>query len=58
MCEAIEGIRNDARAEGRGEGVLDPLISLLKKSLLTLSQAAEEANMSGSEFESKTGLKA
>ena len=50
MCEAIEGIKNDA--------VLDTLISLVKKGLLTLSQAAEEANMSISEFESKTGLKA
>ena len=66
MCEAIEGIRNDARAEGkaegkaegRGEGILDTLISLVKKGRLTLSQAAEEANMSISEFESKTGLKA
>ena len=70
MCEAIEGIRNDARAEGRTEGIaegmakgieegiLKTLIGLVKKNLLTVAQAAEEANMTVPEFEEKTGLKA
>ena len=61
MCEAIEGIREDARAEGRAEGKaegeLKVLINLVKKGILTLTQAAEEANLTVPEFEEKTGLK-
>lgn len=65
MCEAIEGIRNDAlaegkaegREEGRIEGILSTLSDLVKKGLLTLTQAAEQANMSVSEFETKAGLR-
>ena len=34
------------------------LVSLIKKGLLTLAQAAEEAHMTVAEFEAKTGLKA
>ena len=45
-------------AEQREEGVLDTLVNLVKKGLITLAQAAEEAHMSVSEFESQTGLKA
>ena len=48
MCEAIEGIRNDALAEGKAEGeavgfekgILSTLSDLVKKGLLTLAQAA------------------
>ena len=66
MCEAIEGIRTDALAEGEAKGreegieigvekgVLKTLFGLVKKGLLTLAQAAEEANMTVEEFESKT----
>ena len=45
-------------AEQREEGVLETLVSLVKKGLITLAQAAEEAHMSVSEFEAQTGLKA
>jgi len=58
MCEAIEGIRNDAIAEGVMEGVLKTLIELVKDGILTISDAATRANMTVSEFEEKTGLKA
>ena len=58
MCEAIEGIRNDAREEGREEGVLKTLVDLVKDGILTLADAAKRANMSVSEFEVKSGLKA
>ena len=62
MCEAIEGIRNDALAEGKAEGIeegiIRTLIGLVKKDLLTVTQAAEEAHMTVPEFEKKTGLKA
>ena len=50
MCEAIEGIKNNA--------VLETLVGLIKKGLLTVAQAAEEAHMTVPEFEEKTGLKA
>ena len=62
MCEAIEGIRKDALAEGKAEGIeegiIRTLIGLIKKGLLTVAQAAEEAHMTVPEFEEKTGLKA
>ena len=60
MCEAIEGIRNDARAEGiekgRVEGTLKTLISLVKDGILTITEAASRANMTVAEFEAKTKL--
>ncbi len=62
MCEAIEGIRNDAMKEGiaKGleEGVLKTLIGLVNDGILTIADAAKRANMSVPEFENKTGLKA
>lgn len=65
MCEAIEGIRNDAlaegkaegREEGRIEGILSTLASLVKDEILTIADAAARANMSVSEFETKAGLR-
>jgi predicted HTH domain antitoxin len=45
-------------AEQREDGALDILVNLIKKGLLTLAQAAEEAHMTVAEFEAKTGLKA
>ena len=48
----------EQREEGRAEGILETLIGLVKKGILTLSQAAEEANLTVPEFEEKTGLKA
>ncbi|MCH5194032.1 MAG: Rpn family recombination-promoting nuclease/putative transposase [Oscillospiraceae bacterium] len=56
MCEAIEGIKNDARAEGVEEGVMKTLIGLVKDGILTLADAAARANMTVPEFKKKTGL--
>lgn len=72
MCEAIEGIRNDARAEGRAEGkaegraegkaegmeigFLKALVSLVKDGILTITDAAKRAGMTVAEFENKTKL--
>lgn len=53
MCKALEDIRADERAEGKMEGMINTLISLFKKGILTLSQAAEEAKMSPEEFQLK-----
>ena len=46
-----------ARREGKSEGMLETLVGLVKKGLLTVAQAAEEAHMTVPEFEDKTGLK-
>ena len=46
------------REEGRAEGIFDTLTDLVKKGILSISLAAQQANMSVSEFELKTGLKA
>ena len=72
MCEAIEGIRNDARAEGKAEGraegkaegkaegmeigFLKALVSLVKDGILTITDAAKRAGMTVAEFENKTKL--
>ena len=68
MCEAIEGIRNDARAEGRAEGkaegkaegmeigFLKALVSLVKDGILTITDTAKRAGMTVAEFENKTKL--
>ena len=50
--------RIEGRAEGRAEGIFDTLADLVKKGILSISLAAQQANMSVSEFELKTGLKA
>ena len=39
------------KAEGETKGVLKTLVSLFKKGILTLAQAAEEAKMSPEEFQ-------
>ena len=47
MCQAIE----EMRAESEAKGILKTLVSLFKKGILTLAQAAEEAQMSPEEFQ-------
>ena len=66
MCKAIEDMRNDSIAigEARGvaigeaKGILSTLLSLVKDGILTVADAAKRANMTVTEFEEKTGLKA
>ncbi|MDE6087427.1 MAG: hypothetical protein K2G25_03485 [Oscillospiraceae bacterium] len=60
--EYLRGQYNKSRdkemlAEGETKGILNTLADLVKKGLLTLTQAAEQANMSVSEFETKAGLR-
>ena len=45
-----EGLE-EGRAEGRVEGSVKTLIALVKKGKLTISEAAEEAEMTEKEFE-------
>jgi len=55
LTETREEGREEGRAEGREEGALQTLIKLVTKGILTLSQAAEEADMTVAEFEAKCG---
>ena len=48
--------KEEGRAEGRVEGMLVTLAGLVKDGLLTVETAAQKANMSVSDFRSKTGL--
>ena len=41
----------EQREEGREEGVVETLANLVKKGIVTLAQAAEEAHMTVAEFE-------
>lgn len=60
MCEIYDKILQEGEAKGRAEGeakgFLKALVSLVKKGMISLAQAAEQANMTIEEFESKTGL--
>ena len=53
MCQALEKIRNDGRAEGRKEGQLDLLLSLVKDGVLSTVDAAARAGISSEEFSKK-----
>ena len=68
MCEAIEGIIHDAKAEGieegraegiekgRAEGKVETLLSLIEKGILTIADAARLFNMTVPEFEEEAKL--
>lgn len=56
MCKALEDWAAESRAEGEEKGILETLADLVKKGLITSSQAAEQAKMSEEEFKSKAGL--
>ena len=46
-----------SRSEGEVKGIMKTLIDLVKKGILTVPQAADQANLTVEEFEAKTGLK-
>ena len=50
--------KNEGRAEGMNKGILETLVGLVKDGLISFAEAAKRANMTVSEFEDKTGLKA
>lgn len=51
--EGFEEGKAEGRAEGKVEGKLEPLIGLVKKGILTLAQAADEAHMTEEASQSK-----
>ena len=52
MAIEMRGVEKGLQ-KGRAEGAIKMLIALFKKGILTLAQAAEEANMSPEEFQLK-----
>jgi predicted transposase YdaD len=58
LAEGLAEGRAEGRAEGLAEGMIGTLTNLVRRGLLTIKQAADEAGLSVSEFEEKTGLKA
>ena len=51
MCKAVEDLKNEFKAEGRTEGKLSMLVTLVKDGIIDISIAAEKANMTVDEFE-------
>ena len=51
MCKAVEDLKNESKAEGRTEGKLSMLVTLVKDGIIDISIAAEKANMTVDEFE-------
>ncbi|MBQ7266638.1 MAG: hypothetical protein IJS61_11165 [Firmicutes bacterium] len=55
--EGIEKGREEGIEIGEIKGFYNALVGLVKDKILTVSQAAQRANMSVEEFKKKTGLK-
>ena len=53
MCEAIEGLIEDGRKEGRKEGQFTALLNLIKSGVITIKQAAKSLHMSETKFKSE-----
>ena len=50
-------LKEEGREEGREEGVLSTLAALVKNGLLSLSNAAKQANMTEAEFANTPQMK-
>ena len=57
MCDAIKGIKEDARNEGIETGTYDTLTILVNQGKLSVSDAADTVHLTVPEFIEKTGLK-
>lgn len=51
MCQAIEDMRNESKAQGMAQGILKTLSGLVNDGLLSLAEAAKRADMTIPEFE-------
>ena len=52
-AEAMELFREEGRVEGRAEGIIDTLISLVQKGLLSIKDAAAQLGISEVAFQRK-----
>jgi DNA-binding MarR family transcriptional regulator len=54
MCEIMEKLTTEAKAEGKAEGIsegrLETLASLVKDGIITIAEAAKRANMTEAIF--------
>ena len=56
LTRVINESETKGRKEGRTEGTLETLASLVKDKLITLTEAANRAGMTTEEFFRKTGI--
>ena len=56
MSEWLTRVINENQAIGRAEGKFELLVSLVRKNLLSVKDAAEQADMTETEFCRKAGL--
>ena len=52
MCDVLDRVE----ARGIAKGIIDTLASLVKKGLISLTDAAKEAGMTPDDFKKKAGL--
>ena len=55
--EGIAEGRKEGIAEGKVKGIVETLVGLVKKQLISVTDAAQEAHMSVFEFEALLGMK-
>ena len=53
MCKVMEHYERIAREEGREEGIVNALLSLVHDGLLSLNEAAKRAGLSEDAFRAK-----
>ena len=56
MCDVLDRVEARGEARGIAKGIIDTLASLVKKGLLSLTDAAKEAGMTPDDFKKKAGL--
>ena len=56
MCDVLDRVEARGKAEGIAKGIIDTLASLVKKGLISLTDAAKEAGMTPDDFKKKAGL--
>lgn len=50
-AKQMELVKEEALAEGRAEGIIQTLVSLVKEGLLSKEEAARRSNLSPAEFD-------
>ena len=56
-AEQMELFKEDGRREGRAEGIIETLISLVKDGILSIKDAAKRAGITETAFEQKMAAK-
>ena len=56
MCDVLDRVEARGEARGKAEGFFEAMVTLVKKGLLSLTDAAKEAGMTPDDFKKKDGL--